>query len=140
MVKPQADHLRAVPAMQTSRSPLLTNLLRVLGTWVGGDLGPFTLYTTRSRKLVWYPRSPPTMPASVAQRRQRDRFTLAVQRWRTLPASERVAWESLATQLGLVATGHNLYLHLALNYDAHSWQTAATKTGTLLLPPEVIPR
>ena len=126
--------------MRTASNPLLIRLLHLLGTWVGGDLGDFTLYTTRRRKLVWYPRAPPSSPPTVAQRRQRDRFTLAVQRWRALAASEHAQWESLALQLGLVATGHNLYLHLALNFDAQAWEVAVLKTRTLLLPPEVIPK
>lgn len=126
--------------MLTTRSPVLSRLGHLLGTWVGGDLGDFTLYTNRGRKLVWYPRAPPAAPPSVAQRRQRDRFSLAVQRWRALTTTERNDWEALALELGLVATGHNLYLHLALNFDAQAWAVAVARTGSTLLPPAVIPR
>ncbi|KKK92061.1 hypothetical protein LCGC14_2706680, partial [marine sediment metagenome] len=61
--------------------------------WFGlsptGDLGPYTIYTSRRAGSVWYAKAPPTCPPSVHQLRQRNRFRNAAFAWRRLSQEQR---------------------------------------------------
>lgn len=126
--------------MDASSDPRIRRLLPLLGFAVHGDLGDVTMYTTRRRKRVMYPRSPPTSPPSPAQQRQRARFALAVTRYLALPAGTIAEWEALARRLHLIATGQNLWTHLALRWDERAWDVVVRRTGTALVPPLEVPR
>ena len=125
--------------MPAIRDEHLRKFGKFLGSWVGGDLGPFTLYTTRRRKLVWYPRSPPTTGPSPAQARQRDRFRLAIRRWNQLDQPTKNAWNELTLTLHLCAHGLDFWIHLSLRPDRQKWATIVANTGTTLTPPDWIP-
>jgi hypothetical protein len=122
------------------KRPISLALLSWCGIDLAGDIGPYTVYTNKNRKLVAFPRSPPKDPPTGAQLRQRYRFTLAIQNWNLLQASERTAWEELSLALSLPRTGLNVFIALSLNPDDASLQTAIDRTGIFVTPPPEIPR
>jgi hypothetical protein len=124
--------------MEGNGRPINLNLLSWCGIDLAGDIGPLTVYTNRNRKLVAFPRSPPKEPPTPSQVRQRNRLSLAVQRWHLLPQATRDAWTGLATAIAIVMSGYNLYIGLSLNPDDDALATACNKTGIQVTPPDWI--
>jgi hypothetical protein len=83
--------------------------------WIGfhlqGDLGPYTLYTTRRGKTVAYPRSPPTTPTTPRQQRLRNSWRVAAALWTQTTPADRAAWETAARAANYRLTGYNLFVH-----------------------------
>jgi len=126
--------------MPTIVDPKIRRLFRLIGTWVGGDFGPYTIYTTARRKRVFFARQPPPSPPSPAQARCRARFGLAIRNWTLLSPADKRSWERLAIDGGLVATGLDLWIHLSLMPERSGWTTFARRMGTTLTAPDFIPR
>jgi hypothetical protein len=103
--------------------PLKPPLIRYLGFRPTGDLGPFTLYTSRRRKLVFFPRSPPTSPASPRQLHQRNKFRNLAQAWNQTPETIRAAFRTAVKRCSLALTPFNLFLLVNMNPNHPSWTT-----------------
>lgn len=101
---------------------LSPNLLPIMGFNPNGDLGPFTIYRTKRRGVVWFPRSPPTKPASYLQRRQRNRWRFAARTWSASTPTIRANWNTAADLANLRISGYNLFTY---------WQT--TKRRDIIL-------
>lgn len=106
----------------------------LLGLTVSGDVGGITIYTDRFGRKVAFPKSPPEKPPSAAQSHQRTRFTQAQAAWAALSAQEKACLEDAALKGGMVATGQNLYIKVALTNDTPALDTLAQQTGTILPP------
>jgi hypothetical protein len=109
-------------------------LLALLGFSCTGDVGPWTMYTSTRRQIVFYPRMPALNPASPKQMTQRAKFTSAALGWRALTAPQRAQYE-LATRRGsLRLTGYGLWVHFRTTSDNATRATIARQTRTVLVP------
>lgn len=111
----------------------------LLGRTIRGDVGDFTLYTTKRGKLVWFPISPPKKPPSSAQLLARGRFTTAQRQWAALSKTLKAEWETLVLRNSLCMTGQNLYISLAINPDPNALTTANKRAGLSLSAPTPVP-
>lgn len=110
----------------------------VLGFIVRGDLDGITYYTNKKGKKVAFAASPALLPASPAQKIQRDRFRAAHLAWSALAVEEKFALEEATKKTSLCLTGQNLYISAALTARQDSIRTLASSTGlTLPIPPNL---
>lgn len=109
-------------------------LLRYLGMRPTGDLGPLTIYTNRRGRMTAFPKSPPLVPASLAQRAQRNRFRAIGTLWQTTTMEERHAWQAIADRASLYCTGFNLYLFYHVTRNESAIRTLERQTGITVLP------
>lgn len=111
---------------------LSPNLLPLMGLNPSGDLGPFTIFMTKRRGVVWFPRSPPKMPASYLQRRQRNRWRFAARSWSAKLPAEKLRWHDAARLAYLTISGYNLFVYWRTTKDAAAIQTIERITGISL--------
>lgn len=106
-------------------------------TFVGlrptGDLAGLTAYSNRKGKVVWFPKSPPTKPASIRQLHQRYLFAAAAQGWRTLCISTQVKWKAAAAAAHLFLTGYTLWMSWRLKPDRGAMRTIERITNIQLI-------
>lgn len=88
----------------------LTRLISLLGFRPFGDLGGLTAYTTRRRRVVWFPKSPPQKAPSPAQTAQRNQFRLAAQAWRAIGAEERAKWNEAVKHSHITIIGYHAFV------------------------------
>jgi len=106
-------------------SPQQYNLL---GFNLTGDLGPYTCYTSKRRKLVVFTKAPPKTPTTHRQQFQRQSWIIFARDWKLLPQTARDLWE-LATKRGsLFLTGYNLYIWYRTTMDTNSLRTIINQT------------
>ena len=110
-----------------------TNILPLLGIWPGGDLGPYTIYTTRRRGVVWFPRSPPKQPPSYLQRRHRNSWRFAARAWTASTATIRQAWRDAAQLAHLSISGYNLFIFWQVSKNRSIIETVQRQSGITLL-------
>lgn len=112
-------------------------LPRMLGFNVQGDLGPWTFYTNKNRKIVFYPQAPPLRPASYAQRACRNRMVRAGYQWRSLPRDQRDNWNKACRRAYLETVGFGLFFWFAQSLEIVSLVNIERISGTPLLTNEV---
>lgn len=114
-------------------APAALLALRVSGDWDG-----LTLYTSRSHKLVAFPRSPPTQPPSAAQLAQRQRFAAAINNWTLTTQQQRINYDLATRRLSLSLTGLNLWIILSFRQSSRLLATLSAQASlTLNMPPAV---
>jgi hypothetical protein len=64
-----------------------------LGLKIQGDLGPFTCYTSKRGRVVWYLKAPPKEPPSWEQILQQNLFRYVGWAWQALAPHQREQWE-----------------------------------------------
>lgn len=99
-----------------------------------GDVGPFTVYTTKRNRCVWFRKTVPSKPASPLQRRQRSRFEMAAQAWERLGSPNRLLWRNAARRAGLFVNGPALWTWWQLSGDLSIIRTIERQSGITLLP------
>lgn len=109
------------------------NLLPLLGFYPSGDLGAYTIYPTRKRKVVWFLSTSPRKPASYLQRHHRHRWGLVNRLWNMLSGDTRAAWASAASKAHLTISGINLFLFYHMTGDAAAIRTVERHSGITLL-------
>lgn len=115
--------------MKTDRN----KILKLLGRRPTGDLGPYTIYTTRRGAMVIFPRSPPQKPPSTKQISQRQSFSAAADGWANLTAQLKLNWTTAAKRAHLNITGHNLYFWYVLIGDNATIKTVERQSGITLI-------
>ena len=105
---------------------------QLMGIWVSGDVGDFTIYTDRFGRKVVFPKSPPKKPASKAQISHRARFKTAQSAWNDLSDSDKARLEEATLKSGIVMTGQNLYISVAMKNDQTALDTVSRQTGISL--------
>ena len=108
-------------------------LMALMGMNPTGDLGPFTIYTSRRAGTVWFTKAPPLSPPSVFQIRQRNAFRLAAEAWRALTPTRRAAWHQAARRARLYLHGYNLWVWWQTIRDRRTLATIERLSNTPLL-------
>jgi len=111
-----------------------TSILRYLGFNTQGDLGPWTMYTSKRKGLVFFVKAPPLEPPSPLQTHQRNRFRLAGYVWRSLPQHVQRQWQTAAIDAALRITGYNLFVHWICRQDDTYIQTIERQSRIHLVP------
>jgi hypothetical protein len=94
-----------------------------LGWYPSGDLGLFTYYCSRKRKVVAYLRTKQVQETSPAQARQRRAWTTIALEWKSIPATSRAAWRAAAAGARIRITAYNLYIFYRTTKDLPCLQT-----------------
>ncbi len=110
------------------------DILRYLGFNTQGDLGPWTFYTSKTKGLVFFQKSPPLEPPSRAQIHQRNKFRLVGMIWQSLTVDQRKEWELASKRAHLQITGYNLFTYYILTSDAAAIMTVERDAGVDLIP------
>lgn len=105
------------PSTQHGWLHLVLPLFQILGIYVAGDLGDMTLYTNHKGRIIWFPRAPPTKPASDLQRMQRRRFGNAILNWRNLSLADKTAWCAAVKASGIDITSLGAWISLSMKPD-----------------------
>lgn len=114
-------------------------LLSILGLRVQGDIGPWTTYTNRRGRFVWYLHSPPKKPFTRRQLHQQNKLRIIARLWATLSATDRWNWNLAANRANLRITGFNLFCYSYLKRDPSFAATIERATKiTLHLPPGLV--
>lgn len=108
-------------------------ILQFLGRNATGDLGHLTAYTSKRHGTVWFDKAPPLEPASPWQLRQRDRFRLAAQAWKSLAPAIRARWHRATRLAGLYIHGYNLWIFWNVTHDREKMRTIERQSGLRLL-------
>ncbi len=109
-------------------------ILRMLGTHVTGDFGPWTFYTSRRSGVVFFPRAPALQPATPLQIHWRNKFRLAGTIWQELTEEQRQQWHLAEHRANLSITGYNLFTYFILTDDVPAILTIERQTGLNLIP------
>lgn len=117
----------------------VATFLPLLGFRPTGDVGAFTVYTTRRGAIVWFPRSPPGKPPSPLQTRIRNRFRIAARIWSTLDPQRKQNWLRAAIAAGLKITGYNLFTYWIATQDHATIETVQRLANLELIPLETLP-
>lgn len=104
--------------------------------WIGwnptGDLGPYTMYTSRKRIVVFFDKAPPKTPASYRQKVMRNRWRNAAATWQKKTKAERLPWQKAAKLARLQLTGYNLFLFWSVTHDRAAIATIERQTKVSL--------
>jgi hypothetical protein len=115
----------------------MTKSIRELVPYLGfnptGDLGPFTIYTSKRAGTVFYNRAPPLEPPSEWQTYVRNKFRLVAYLWRSMTPDKRAAWAQAARLAHLRITGYNLYVHMQVTGDRDTIASVSRVSGVDLL-------
>jgi len=103
-----------------------------LGLKIQGDLGPFTCYTSKHGKVVWYLKAPPKEPPTWEQTIERNIFWYVGRAWASLTQPQREQWETVAKRASLRITGYNLFSYFAITDDEPVMQTIERQTKMTL--------
>lgn len=110
-------------------------IIPLLGWKITGDFGPFTFYTSRRGKPVWFPKAPPLNPASTDQLAQRAKYSAAGAAWQTQTAWQKAQWELAAQKAYCKCTGYNLFVHYIATDTTAYIDTISRQSGIILPPP-----
>lgn len=105
------------------------SIWQFIGILTNGDLGPYTFYTSRRKRLVVFPKTWPKDPATYHQTLNRDRWRHAALRWKGIGQSTRTAWTELATAANCNVSGYNLFMHYILGKGSLTIRTLQQNTG-----------
>ena len=108
--------------------------LKFIGFRPTGDIGAWTVYTTKRNFVVWFLKSPPKKKRSRAQVQQWIRFAQAAQAWNNLSKGAQNAWMLGARGAHLYISGYNLFLTYQLKRDVAALRTIS-RMSRVELPP-----
>jgi len=101
----------------------------LMGLNIQGDVGPFTCYKTRKKRVIWFVKAPPKKPPTLHQQLNHDRWRAAAELWRELTVTTKNTWRSLAIAGNLRISGYNLFLYWFVTNDRSIAQTLIRNTG-----------
>lgn len=108
-------------------------LLSYFGLSPTGDFGPFTFYTAKNKKPVWFVKAPPTKPPTDRQLYQRYFFSTIALMWKNLEEDVRANWETASKRAHLRMTGYNLFVWYQAHRDDRIIETIEHQSGVQLL-------
>jgi hypothetical protein len=108
---------------------------KFLGLKIQGDLGPFTCYTSKRNRIVWFLKAPPKTPLTEEQLNQLAMFREAAWAWRSFTDEQRQVWTLAARKASLRISGYNLLTYLVATGDDAAVRTIERQTGISLPRP-----
>jgi hypothetical protein len=105
-----------------------------LGFNAQGNLGPFTCYVGRHRKIVWYLTTPQKEPPSFYRDVQKRRLAAAAATWNRLTPEQRSNWSLACSSLRLRIHGYDLWTFWQLRHDRPTIATIERHAGLELIP------
>lgn len=105
---------------------------KLIGIRPTGDLGQFTMYTNRKGSLVCFLKTRPAKPLTNRQLGNMRRFTAIGSVWRSMPPSERQAWQLAAKRAGLTITAYNLFVYSQMQPDSSTLLTVQRQSAVHL--------
>jgi len=108
---------------------LKPHIFQFLGVLTNGDLGPYTMYTSKRKRLVIFPKTWPKDPATYNQCLNRNRWRHAALRWRSLPQDLRDDWMLLGKKAYATVTGYNLFTYYMTGKNPKTIETLEHQTG-----------
>ncbi len=111
------------------KTPTYGNLIGFNPT---GDLGPFTIYTAKNRKPVWYIKAPPTAPPTARQSFIRSRMAQHAAFWARQSLEFKAAWELASKNAQLRMNGYALYQWWLWHSDRAKLRTIEHQSGVTL--------
>lgn len=125
-----------------TRSHYKGSVINLLGLWISGDIGEYSIYTDRYGRKVWYYYTPPAKPPTPAQVRCRARFAEAHRTWKALSDDQKKALEDCSRKLSLTITGKNIWMSAAMRGRESQYLTLQRQSGielpTLTLVPNTL--
>ena len=109
------------------------SIWQFIGVLTNGDLGPYTFYTSRRKRLVVFLKTWPKDPATYNQTLNRDRWRHASVRWKALDQSTRTAWSDLGRAANCNVSGYNLFIHYITGKGLLTIRTLQRNTGINVL-------
>lgn len=112
------------------------NLLGFCGLMIAGDVGPYTTYTNRNGKFVFFDRAPPKDPPSTPQLAQRALWLQVSLDWRKQTTAQKATWERISKMTNIVMTGYNLFLAVETTHRGRYYlPTLLRQAGEPAAPP-----
>jgi hypothetical protein len=108
-------------------------LFSLFGLVIWGDFADLTIYRSRYKNIVFFPKTYPKKPPSEAQAAQRERFKNALTRWNELPENRKTQWHLAAKRAYLCMHGYNLWQFHELTKRTDLIRTIQRQTRTHLL-------
>jgi len=112
-------------------------LTQYLGFAAQGDLGPWTMYTSKAmgpHGIVIFAKAWLKDPTSPRQKAHRDRIRAAAAAWKALTPEARANWERTTKVLSIKLTGYNVFTHWWMIGDDKVIETLERQSGIQLLP------
>lgn len=106
----------------------------LIGFNATGDLGPFTIYTSRKQGTVWFLRPLTEDKWCFRRKHYQNRFTFAAQAWRLLTPEKRNAWNQACRRAHLYLCGYALWVSWQVKRDRPTIRTIERQSGVQLLP------
>lgn len=123
-----------MPSKLTSRIRLAKRTISFCGWHCTGDIGPWTAYTTRTARLVLFPRSPPLNPPTAWQLAGRQKFRDVAIAWHDLSKHKRANWRKIARRASLSIGGYSLFTFWTITKRTDLIQTLERQTNIYVLP------
>lgn len=99
------------------------DLFKMMTLGASGDLGPFTIYTSKRKSIVAYLKSPPKEAPTPLQVHRRNQFRLCGFAWDRLGWQKKADWRHAASRAGLRITGYNLFVYYHTTRDITTIRT-----------------
>jgi hypothetical protein len=111
------------------------NLLAISGLTLQGDVAGLTTYTSKRRRIVFFPQAPPLSPPTWYQSYQRQLFANAATAWSLLTQAERNDYMTSCRFVAARITGYNLWMKISMTRDDQDAVAVEAKTGIPLARP-----
>jgi hypothetical protein len=111
------------------------NLIAISGLTLQGDVAGLTTYTSKRRRIVFFPQAPPLSPPTWYQMYQRQLFQNAATAWSMLDQPSKNDYETSCRFVLARITGYNLWMKIALTGNDQDAQAIEAKTGIPLVRP-----
>lgn len=105
----------------------------LIGFNATGDLGPFTIYTSRTHGTVWFLKPKGRKFWCFKRIHYQNRFKFAAKAWRTLPQGTRDAWNLACRRARLYLHGYALWTWWQLRRDRPAVRTIERQSRVTLL-------
>ncbi len=109
--------------------------MSVVGLTCAGDVGPYTTYTNKNKKKVFYDRAPPTRPPTPDQITQRNRYRAVAIDWKGHSSTDRQTWERMTKKLNLPLTGYCLFTWAELTPNERPYLDTIARQSNETIPP-----
>jgi len=97
-----------------------------------GDFGPFTIYTAKNRKPIFYIKKPPTAPPTARQAFVRERLKDIAIWWASQTKDNKALWERVSKKARLRMCGYALFQWWHWHHDDAKMATIQQQSGLTL--------